>query len=230
MRRAFATYTCDDAYVPGVVALINSLRHHGNTSDIVVCITDDVTPGKKQEIEKLGAMCFVVQPVEYNGTQKCYLRAPVWKYLTKFGIWTLTHYDKVVYIDADAIVRTNIESMFELPSVSAVLGESKQIGYQGVETGVMVITPSRNTYDALVGAAQSDTHDMRMADQSVINDFFYKHRKSHYMDDKYNRLWKKQELAGAWIYHFNANKPWNDATLRNADIWRQYYSLRCSVN
>ena len=111
---------------------------------------------------------------------------------TKINIWKENQYKKILYIDADMIVLQNIDFIFEINSnISAVYGGSNYHKYQGIEVGVLLIKPSIDTYNNLIKTMNSDNYDLRMSDQTLINDYFLKHDKINYLDSKFNRLQKK---------------------------------------
>jgi len=96
-----------------------------------------------------------------------------WMMFTKINIWKQTQYEKLLYIDADTIVLKNLDSIFEInENISAVFGGSLFHKYEGIEAGVLLIKPSMETYNKLIEAMNSDKYDLRMSDQTLINDYF----------------------------------------------------------
>lgn len=126
---------------------------------------------------------------------------------TKLNIWKFVDYDKLVYLDADTIVLENIDNLFNYEELSAVLGGSQMLKYKGIESGVLVIKPNINMFNNLLSALNSDKYDLKMSDQSFINDYFIKNYKINYLPEKYNRLMKKNKIIkGAAIYIIGMEK------------------------
>ena len=54
MRKSFITYLCNDLFVPGAVALINSLKVNQTKYEVSCMVTDDVTDEARQTLTKHG--------------------------------------------------------------------------------------------------------------------------------------------------------------------------------
>ena len=59
--KAFATYLCNDVFIPGAVALINSLKHHKTEHSIICMVTDGVTEEGRKTLENNG---FLLENIE----------------------------------------------------------------------------------------------------------------------------------------------------------------------
>ena len=196
-------------------------------------ITQDVSAKSIEMISNLGAGVKEVDEIHYKGNNSQLIedrfgkKNHSWMMFTKINIWKQTEYDKVLYIDADIIVLKNIDSIFEINSnISAVFGGSEFHKYKGIEAGVLLIKPSTAIYYELVEAMNSDNYDLKMSDQTLINEYFLKHYGINYLDEKWNRLQKKNSnVCSAYLYHWNGQKPWQDNTVPNFDVWNFYYQL-----
>ena len=237
IMNCYITYLCNDNYLPGIVALIKSLKYHKTKNPIMVMVTKNVSSESTKIISKLEVILKKVNKIHYQGKKKHLIldrsgrKNNSWMTFTKMNIWKQTQYDKILYIDADTVVLHNIDSLFtdttNHGNICAVKGGSTHHNYKGIESGVLLIKPSINTYNNLIKAMNSDKYDLSMSDQTLINDYFNKHDKIHYLSSKYNRLQKiqKKTIEGAYIYHWNGIKPWNKATVQNFNIWNFYYQL-----
>jgi glycogenin len=230
---AYVSYICNDNYLPGIVALIKSLKYHKCKNEIYVMVTKDVSLKSKEVLSKLGVIIKEVNEIHYKGNKSNLIedrygkQNKSWMMFTKINIWKEIPCEKLLYIDSDMVVLQNIDSIFEINSnISAVYGGSAYHKYQGIEAGVLLIKPSIDTYNNLIKAMNSDDYDLRMSDQTLINDYFLKHDKINYLDPKFNRLQKKNNnIDGAYIYHWNGQKPWNINNVPNFNIWNFYYNL-----
>ena len=62
---------------------------------------------------------------------------------TKLHCWRLTQYDRAVFLDADTLVRQNVDELFDREEISA----SPDAGWPDCfNSGVFVFTPSKDTY------------------------------------------------------------------------------------
>lgn len=233
MKNAYISYTCSDSFVPGVIALYNSLRESNCNNDFLVMVTDDVSAEARQTLSSKNLQVVEVDKVYYNGKYKDKIldrygkKDESWKMFTKLNIWKQTNYNKLIYLDADTIVLNNIDELFDVDELGAVLGGSQGLNYIGIEAGVLVINPNLDTYNRLVEALESDVYDIKMSDQSFLNDYFTRIESINHIPEVYNRLYKRNSNpTGAKVFHFNSNKPWiSPETLSKScvNLWNYFY-------
>jgi len=229
----YITSCTSDNYVPGVIALYNSVRLSKCNYDFIVIIPDDLSDESKNILKKKNLKIRVVDKIFYTGKHKDKIldrygkSNTSWKTFTKMRIWEQTDYSKLVYLDADTIVLKNIDELFNVGELGAVMGGSVMLNYKGIESGVLVLNPNINTMNGILDALESDTYDIKMSDQSFLNDYFSKHGIINAIPEIYNRLWKKNKNPrGASIFHFNASKPWIDRSSMDKntfDLWSYFY-------
>lgn len=230
---SYVSYICNDNYIKGVIALVKSLRYNKCSYNILIMVTKDVSKNSRNNILNLGCEIVEVKEIHYEGTRKNLIEDRYgrldksWMMFTKINIWKQLKYNKLLYIDADTVVLKNIDHIFEIDeNFSAVFGGSTFHNYKGIEAGVMLIKPSIKIFNELVKGLNDDKYDLRMSDQSLINDFFYKNYKINYLPEIWNRLQKKNlNYKGCNIYHWNSQKPWNNKKVHNFNLWSFYYNL-----
>ncbi|KAG8058999.1 hypothetical protein GUJ93_ZPchr0002g26318 [Zizania palustris] len=83
---------------------------------------------------------------------------------TKFWLWALTEYDRVVFLDADLLVQRPMEPLFVTPEVSAT-------GNHGTvfNSGVMVVEPCNCTFQLLMDHI-GDIDSYNGGDQGYLNE------------------------------------------------------------
>ncbi|XP_010784510.1 glycogenin-1-like [Notothenia coriiceps] len=87
---------------------------------------------------------------------------------TKLHCWTLTHYSKCVFMDADTLVLSNIDELFEREELSA----APDPGWPDCfNSGVFVFTPSNETHEKLITFC-SENGSFDGGDQGVLNSYF----------------------------------------------------------
>ena len=207
MSSAFATYLCNDLFIPGAVALANSLRYNKTKYPLLCMVTDLVSDqGRKQLIECGYVLSDIdkISPLRTDGIKDRY-KDNSWMMFTKLNLWRQLDYEKLVFIDADCLAIQNVDEMMNFPIVSAV----KDVGYGGISAGVMVLTPSQDMFDYLMSDLESDVYDNTYSDQSYL-DWYLKDRKIwNEIPITYNVLQKRISFGpGIKIYHYNGQKPW----------------------
>ena len=230
---AYITYVCSDNFIPGVVALYNSVRLSNCNHDFIVLVTDDVSEESRDILKQNDLKIVDADKIYYNGKNKDKILDRYgkvdqsWKMFTKINIWKQTEYSKLIYLDADTLVLKNIDELFEIDELGAVLGGSVMLNYSGIEAGVLVTEPNIKTYNNIIDALESDSYDIKMSDQSFLNDYFSKHGIINSIPETFNRMWKKnRNPGGSSIFHFNGSKPWIEPSsldYNSLSLWRHFY-------
>ena len=73
--------------------------------------------------------------------------------LTKFKIFNLTQFDKLIFLDADILILKNLDDLFERPHMTSALdGEYFNLwpGWDHFNSGIMVIEPSEKLFNDLL--------------------------------------------------------------------------------
>uniref|UniRef100_A0A8C9PRG0 glycogenin glucosyltransferase n=1 Tax=Spermophilus dauricus TaxID=99837 RepID=A0A8C9PRG0_SPEDA len=138
--------------------------------------------------------------------------------LTKLHCWTLTHYSKCVFLDADTLVLHNIDELFDREELSA----APDPGWPDCfNSGVFVFRPSLETHQLLLQHA-TEHGSFDGADQGLLNSFFrdwptadiHKHLPFIYnltSNAAYTYSPAFQQFgSSAKVVHFlGSTKPWN---------------------
>ena len=116
-----------DAYISGAIVLADSIRKSGSIVDLIVLVTPDVSEEGKNI---LGIYFTYVKEIEYINVQNWRTKKQQHrKYLelvfTKFHIFNLVQYDKILLIDADALVLKYPDHIFTLNAPAGCFIENK---------------------------------------------------------------------------------------------------------
>lgn len=99
----------------GVKVLYRSLRKSGTTRPLVVMVTENIDVSIRDQLESLGCLIREVPNIGPNpGLQHSYARvhyADVW---SKLGVWNLTEFSRLVFLDADMLVIENMDELFDV--------------------------------------------------------------------------------------------------------------------
>ena len=91
--------------------------------------------------------------------------------LTKLHFWSLAEYSRVLYLDADTLVLSNVDHLFDLPD-SITFAAAPELGFPDCfNAGVMLITPDERTYADLLDFAKIH-ESFDGGDQGLLNVFF----------------------------------------------------------
>lgn len=178
---------CNNYYIPGVIALRNSLLSVQSTVGFeVLCF--GLNNKSRETLEKENICYSEIEPIQSRR------QTPRFKNTyTKLSIFNL-NYDKVIFLDADSIVLRNIDHLFNIEAPFAAptsMGQSKgylrleQKDYPIFNTGVMVVNPNPDLFQDMMRKKDTlDSYDG--SDQGFLNSYFG--GKNQYLDIKYNTL------------------------------------------
>ncbi|KAL5555641.1 hypothetical protein UlMin_037877 [Ulmus minor] len=213
-RQAYATILHSaHVYVCGAIAAAQSIRMSGSTRDLVILVDDTISGYHRSGLEAAGWKIKTIQRIRNPKAEKDAYNE--WNY-SKFRLWQLTDYDKIIFIDADLLILRNIDFLFGMPEISAT-------GNNGTlfNSGVMVIEPSNCTFRLLMDHI-NEIESYNGGDQGYLNEIFtWWHRipkhmnflKNFWIGDDEEVKQKKTRLFGAeppilYVLHYLGLKPW----------------------
>lgn len=248
---AFVTLVTEPAYLPGAVALVRSLVLCGTAADIVVLHTDGVDPASLAPLTALGArlaVCGLLPTTDaFNAAHarsEIHGRNPFTKggkptfhtpldNFAKLRLWQLP-YERVVFIDADALVLRPIDRLFEYPEFSAAPNVYESLGdFRRLNSGVFVARPSEMTFNAMLAKLDTPGAFWKRTDQTFLQAFFPDWHGLPVYDNLLQYVWFNLPDLWDWdqirVLHFQYEKPWdpeNPKAERLAPLihlWRAFY-------
>ncbi|KAK8558367.1 hypothetical protein V6N13_038840 [Hibiscus sabdariffa] len=233
-REAYATILHSaHVYVCGAIAAAQSIRMSGSTRDLVILVDETINVYYRSGLEAAGWKVRTIQRIRNPKAEKDAYNE--YNY-SKFRLWQLTEYDKIIFIDADLLILRNIDFLFGMPEISAT-GNNATL----FNSGVMVIEPSNCTFQLLMDHIDV-FESYNGGDQGYLNEVFtWWHRIPRHMNflkhfwsgDKEDVKQKKTRLFGSdppilYVLHYLGIKPWlcyKDYDCNwNADIMLEFAS------
>lgn len=242
-KRVYVTVLSSNDYINGVIVLDKSLKMVGAQCRLVCIITPDISEENKnilsyldiQTIEKdqiippnadenhsLGVVNSLDGP--QDGIQWWH------KAMVKLSIFDLVQFDKVVYLDADMIVKQNIDELFDKPHMSAVKDCTSLDGYEfgdsesSFNSGLLVIEPNHEEFKNIINFLNNfDSQGKLIHDQLILQRYFsnWKNQPELHLDQWY-APWTtsfNENNADYYFYlqskikvlHIIDKKPWNQS-------------------
>lgn len=229
-RCTFAVFVVGDGYLPGVLALKRSLDSVETLHPLIAlalgCSDATLSSLEDNGITAIrGTPLTVPQAVlELNDSLGC----SRWNQsFTKLKILTLTQFDAILMLDADMMVRRNIDELFDVPAMSAVVaGLGLNPGWRDLNSGLMLIKPSQELYNKAVQLLNSledsslSSYCNGIGDQDILKALmptWRQHAELH-LPERYNAF---QDCLGVYdargylryedvsVVHFELSpKPW----------------------
>ncbi|KAG5155420.1 hypothetical protein JHK82_013389 [Glycine max] len=233
-REAYATILHSaHVYVCGAIAAAQSIRMSGSTRDLVILVDETISEYHRSGLEAAGWKIRTIQRIRNPKAEKDAYNE--WNY-SKFRLWQLTEYDKIIFIDADLLILRNIDFLFGMPEITAT-------GNNGTlfNSGVMVVEPSNCTFKLLMDHI-NEFESYNGGDQGYLNEIFtWWHRiprhmnflKHFWVGDEEEKKQMKTLLFGAdppilYVLHYLGMKPWlcfRDYDCNwNSDIFHEFAS------
>ena len=166
-KLAFATLVASENYVYAALVWADAVRsfaaHSGHP---LLCLVPSGDPARGVSTTAIGALAAAfdhvipVGPVPNPYGVAGYL---------KVRLWQLTEFSKIVYLDADALVLSDLTSLFVATSSFAA---APDVGASNIfNSGLLVLRPNLPLFTALMSAA-ADTKSSNLGDQGFFNAFF----------------------------------------------------------
>ncbi|KAJ3675522.1 hypothetical protein LUZ60_004564 [Juncus effusus] len=213
-RVAYATILhSENSYVCGAISAAQSIKMSGSRIDLIILIDESITLDNQMGLEASGwKIRFIkrirnpkAEPESYNE----------WNY-SKFWLWNLTDYDKIVFIDSDLLILRNIDILFSMPEIAATGNDGALFN-----SGIMVIEPCECTFNLLMDHI-NDINSYNGGDQGYLNEIFpYWHRiplrmnyLKHFWEGDTDEIRERKtglfgsEPAILYTIHYLGIKPW----------------------
>ncbi|KAL8523310.1 hypothetical protein ACS0TY_013328 [Phlomoides rotata] len=212
-REAYATVLhSSESYVCGAITLAQSLLRTRTRRDLILLLDTSISLPKRHVLSRAGwTLRFIDRIRNPKADNNSYNE---YNY-SKFRLWQLTDYDKVIFIDSDVVVLRNLDILFHFPQMSAT-GNDAHI----FNSGIMVIEPSNCTFRMLMDG-RGEIISYNGGDQGYLNEVFvWWHRLPRRVNFLKN-FWSnssietsvKNQLFGSdppdvYSIHFLGLKPW----------------------
>ncbi|KAK6617983.1 hypothetical protein RUM44_002425 [Polyplax serrata] len=167
---AWVTLATNDSYSLGALVLAHSLRKSNTAHKLAVLITPAVSQPIREQLARVFDVIKVVDVVDSKDQAHLALmkRPELGVTFTKIHCWTLTEFDKCVFLDADTLVVRNCDELFEREEFSAAPDASWPDCFN---SGVFVYKPSVETFSKLLQfAVEKGSFDG--GDQGLLNEYF----------------------------------------------------------
>jgi glycogenin glucosyltransferase len=234
MRKRYLTALSTDSYLIGVLVLNESLKAANAAHPLCCLVTDNLKPSAYKALEK-AEIEYIIRRPEFAVTLETAEKNAAaghggqWEN-TFFKLYMLgVPFDKIVFLDADAVVLQNIDELFGRPHLSACRDSEllpDEGGLPGFNSGVMVIAPDKN---ALAGAVRLvNNFKEGGGDQAIFRQMYpdWENYSELRLPRRYNvlccRWWAERCFMDMPLYGENSirvlhiiDKPWLDAGEQN---------------
>lgn len=236
----------DLAYVSAALVLGSSLKARSTRGELVVLVTPDVPQHARNALACVFDAILQVDYLQTLALQKyserfdSYYNYWLDKCFTKFAIFGLTQYSKLVFLDADMLAVSCPDALWDCPAPAGICSAVRDIqenerlhgnrlprgaveeslrnglGRYGVRGCLLVVSPDSTTFDGLKAKVEGATsygslEAMVGPDEHLVTRFLAD-RWSH-VHAKYGWVsWADREELGTEpvFLHYVSQKPWDE--------------------
>eukprot|EP00754_Rhynchopus_humris_P040348 Rhum_TRINITY_DN2338_c0_g2::Rhum_TRINITY_DN2338_c0_g2_i1::g.6737::m.6737 len=153
----------DDEYALGARVLMQSIKATGTEADRVILIAEGTQEKYSKAFEQDGLKLAWVKNIESPWVKTLQRFAFS---LNKLRIWSMTQYERVIFLDADVIAMQPADFLFQCGHFCAVF--FNPINFH---TAILIVKPEQAVYDDMIKKLNTlDSFDG--ADQGFINSYF----------------------------------------------------------
>lgn len=239
MSCAYVTLVTSADYALGALALARSLKRVGATAPLVV-LWRGATEGAEALLAE-GCLLHEVPPLPLSegfraahSRQAQHAAAPFLKghkpsfhdpldNFCKLWLWTLERYERVVFIDADAVVLRPVDRLFGYPEGAAAPNLYASLDdFHRLNSGVFVAQPARRTLDAMLARLDQPGAFWPRTDQTFLEAWWpdwhglpYTYNTLQYLYLNLPALWRWEQLR---VLHYQYEKPWQEDHPKRAQL------------
>lgn len=232
-RYAYATLLATKEYLPGVIALSRSIRNSGTRYPLEILVAESLMDEETVSLLDLeGARVTLASPLALStefverhhpaslhrrdpflSGEKPHFHSPVENFL-KLRVWELEEYERVAFIDADAIALQNPDEIFEFEPFAGAPNEYlRDDPVRRLNSGVFVAEPDRSSFERLLSCLDSPDAYWRRTDQSFLQMMFPNWDRLPIRFNTLQYLWLNRPEVWNWdeiiVLHYQYEKPWD---------------------
>jgi alpha-N-acetylglucosamine transferase len=173
-----------DKYVPGALALGQSLLESGTRHQLICMITDDVSETAIQNLQTTYHSVITVPYIKFTcGNMMTQRQKELYSHwidysFTKWRAFQMLDYEKLLYLDADHVVVKNIDHLFELPAPALCFRSEFNKNYETYRHGDPITSHDlRYFYKNLTSLAATGT--LLLKPDKIIFDTIMKQLNTH---------------------------------------------------
>ena len=244
---SYISLLTNDNYIYGIILLAESLKQVKSKYPLKVLITKDVSKASQEILKQLNISYKLIDIIpmptklyeENREINKEFTHT--WKNcFTKFKIFDLTEYKKIIFLDSDILILKNIDHLFNCSHMTACIdGEYFNIWpeYLHFNAGCLVIEPSHKLYLNLLEYIDKIDHKKYgrqevIADQEILNFYFkdWPNKQQLHLNKYYNIFapYIQEEQVediekNAYFIHFIGRKPWKYFIKSTNETYSEYF-------
>lgn len=183
---AWLTVVVNDEFIVPTLVLGHSLRTFSCQRNMIAFISKDVSEGAVRALQSVGWETRLVEEMDCNwldakmggNRNSGFFAKPLGKRIrgthTRFKAWNYTEFSKIIYLDADVMLMTNIDELFDIPNDFAATPCARPTTIDPCfNAGLMVFRPDSNHYEQIMKTwFKTAEEDTCIHDQDLLTIYF----------------------------------------------------------
>lgn len=239
MSAAYVTLVTNDDYALGALALARSLRRVDSEHPLCVMATRTDLDFALLEAEGCEIVPVARLPCsddfnERHTRERQHAAAPFTKgnkptfhdpldNFCKLRLWELEQFERLLFIDADAIVVRDVRKLFGYPEFAAAPNLYETLAdMHRLNSGVFTARPSKRKFENMVACLDEPGVFWRRTDQTFLETYFpdwhglpYTYNALQYIYFNLPDLWRWSSIR---VVHYQYEKPWEDDHPKRAQL------------
>lgn len=245
------TLVASREYLPGARCLLRSLSMVGAAAPLVCLVSPELECEARSVLQGAGSLAafeligaehlpFSDEFVRRHGNEAIERESPMTKgskpafhkrlrNFSKLRLWELEQFEKVVFLDADALVIKNIDILFEYPAFLAAPNLYAGLAdFHRMNSGVFTARPSRQMFFSMLVELDRPGAYWQRTDQSFLEFYFgtrqgsilglpYTYNTLQYLWFNMPELWRWETIH---VIHYQFEKPWAEASFESSEASR----------
>mgnify|MGYP004448662909 FL=1 len=228
-KNVYATLLSTPSYAIGVIALYWNLKEVKSKYPFVCFCSKCIDDATIKILSEVGIECVRLND-EINIPSRTQMESHSMNTFDKLLLWGATEYNKMVFLDSDMLVVSNIDELFDYKNFAAcAAGNLIHNDWTRLNSGLLVIEPSERIKEDLVEIINGELflswENRSIGDQDIINMYIpnWFEKKELVLSEGYNMFYKNigiyKKLYGysfdnsekqIKIVHFvGKEKPWH---------------------
>ena len=157
MKKVFVSLLTSDSYLPGILTLLHSLQQ--TTTLEIYCVTTVTTEQTIALLTRLFDKVIRVEGIVTRDLENLQLlqRPDLIDTITKIHVFDIDA-DMAIYLDADTLVLSNIEDLFETLDDDVVFSAAPDQGWPDCfNSGVFCFRPSKSLFNSIMDFSNNNS-------------------------------------------------------------------------
>ena len=180
------TIVVNDNFVVPALVLAHSIRTFSCHKNMIALIADTVTKEAQRALQRVGWETRVVEAMDcdwldaklsFERNEGLFGRPRGYRIIgthTRFHAWKFTEFSKIIYVDADYMLMTNIDQLFDIPDdFAAVPCARPGVVDPCFNAGLLVFKPDTKYYQEIMDLWRETTERDTCPDDQVLLWHYY---------------------------------------------------------